>query len=228
MLISFLRTLILYTVLIIGMRIMGKRQLGQLQPSELVVTILISNIATLPIEDSDIPLGLGLVPILTLMCFEVILSVCTLKNLRLRKLIWGNTRILIENGVINQQELASLRYSVDDLMEQLRSNGIFDLRDVEYAVTETTGQLSICKKSDKEPLTPTTAGINIPNTPPPAVVISDRKMISQGLQRCQMTPKQIHKILKKEGYCQEDVFLMTCTPQEDYYIVPIDKKKKEK
>lgn len=85
---------------------MGKRQLGQLQPSELVVTILISNIATLPIENSDVPLILGIVPILTLMCFEVILSVCTLKSTRLRKLVWGNTRVLIQNGRINQQELS--------------------------------------------------------------------------------------------------------------------------
>ena len=120
MLISFLRSLILYIVVIFGMRIMGKRQLGQLQPSELVVTILISNIATLPIENSDVPLILGIVPILTLMCFEVILSVCTLKSTRLRKLVWGNTRVLIQNGRINQQELSDLRYSVDDLMEQRR------------------------------------------------------------------------------------------------------------
>ena len=141
MLISFLRSLILYIVVIFGMRIMGKRQLGQLQPSELVVTILISNIATLPIENSDVPLILGIVPILTLMCFEVILSVCTLKSTRLRKLVWGNTRVLIQNGRINQQELSDLRYSVDDLMEQLRANGIFDLRQVEFVLAETNGQL---------------------------------------------------------------------------------------
>ncbi len=95
LLISFLRSLILYLIVIFGLRIMGKRQLGQLQPSELVITILISNIATLPIENSDVPLILGIVPILTLMCFEVILSVCALKNLKLRRLIWGNTRVVI-------------------------------------------------------------------------------------------------------------------------------------
>ena len=90
------------------MRIMGKRQLGQLQPSELVITILISNIATLPIENSDVPLILGIIPILTLMCFEVILSVLTLKSIRFRRLIWGNTKILIQDGKIKQQELADL------------------------------------------------------------------------------------------------------------------------
>ncbi len=221
MFISFLRTLILYAILIIGMRVMGKRQLGQLQPSELVVTILISNIATLPIENSDIPLILGIVPILTLMCFEVLLSVFTLKDLRLRRILWGNTRVLIRNGQIDQKALATLRYSVDDLMEQLRTNGIFDIREVEYAVTETTGQLSICKKSQFESLNAKTAGINLPNTPPPSIVISDRKVIDEGLKNCSITPKQLERILKKEGYCSEDIFLMTCTPDKDYYIIPV-------
>ncbi len=224
MLVSFLRTLILYIVVIFGMRIMGKRQLGQLQPSELVITILISNIATLPIENSDVPLILGIIPILTLMCFEVILSVLTLKSIRFRRLIWGNTKILIQDGKIKQQELADLRYSVDDLMEQLRTNGIFDLREVEFALTETTGQLSICKKTSYETLNPKTAGIKVTETPPPSIVISDRKVLSEGMKNCMLSQKELDRILKKEGYKPEEVFLMTCTPQKDYYIVPLEKK----
>lgn len=224
MLVSFLRTLILYIVVIFGMRIMGKRQLGQLQPSELVITILISNIATLPIENSDVPLILGIIPILTLMCFEVILSVLTLKSIRFRRLIWGNTKILIQDGKIKQQELAGLRYSVDDLMEQLRTNGIFDLREVEFALTETTGQLSICKKTSCETLNPKTAGIRVTETPPPSIVISDRKVLSEGMKNCMLSQKELDRILKKEGYKPEEVFLMTCTPQKDYYIVPLEKK----
>lgn len=223
MMISFLRTLILYSVVICGMRIMGKRQLGQLQPSELVVTILISNIATLPIENSDVPLILGIIPILTLMSFEVILSVLTLKSVRLRRLIWGSTRILIKDGRIDQQALAGLRYSVDDLMEQLRQKDIFDLRQVEYAIAETTGQLSICKKALFEPLCPKTANISAPPSPPPAVVISDRKLVQQGLDYCRMQQAELVKILKKEGYKPEDIFLMTCTPDRDYYIVPVER-----
>ena len=103
------RTILLYILIIFSLRVMGKRQLGELQPSEFVITILISNIATLPIENSDVPLILGIVPILTLMCFEVILSVCALKNLKLRRLIWGNTRVVIQDGKLDQQELADLR-----------------------------------------------------------------------------------------------------------------------
>ena len=226
MLISFLRSLILYIVVIFGMRIMGKRQLGQLQPSELVVTILISNIATLPIENSDVPLILGIVPILTLMCFEVILSVCTLKSTCLRKLVWGNTRVLIQNGRINQQELSDLRYSVDDLMEQLRANGIFDLRQVEFVLAETNGQLSIVKKASFETLSPKSAGIQVENTPPPVLVVDDRKVIEEGLKLCKMSEQELKKLLKKAGYRLEDVFLMTCTPQKDYYIVPLDPKER--
>ncbi len=228
MLISFLRSLILYIVVVFGMRLMGKRQLGQLQPSELVITILISNIATLPIENSDVPLILGLVPILTLMCFEVILSVCTLKSAWLRKLVWGSSRVLIQNGRINQKELADLRYSVDDLMEQLRLNGIFDLREVEFVMAETNGQLSITKKAPYEPLTAKTAGISTENAPPPVLVIEDRKIVPEGLRLCGMQEKELLGLLKKEGHRLEDVFLMTCNPQRDYYIVPIDLKERSK
>ena len=222
MLISFLRSLILYLIVIFGLRIMGKRQLGQLQPSELVITILISNIATLPIENSDVPLILGIVPILTLMCFEFILSVCALKNLKLRRLIWGNTRVVIQDGKLDQQELADLRYSVDDLMEQLRINGIFDLREVDYAVAETTGQLSVRKKAQYETLNAQTLQIQLTPQPVPVLVINDRKILDQGLKSCGLTEGAFKKILKKEGYRSEDIFLMTCTPQLDYYIVPMN------
>ena len=223
MLISFLRTLILYLIVIFGIRIMGKRQLGQLQPSELVVTILISNIATLPIENSDVPLILGIIPILTLMSFEVILSTLTLKSLRLRKLVWGNPRILIRDGRIDQKEMAKLRSSIADLMEPLRSNGIFDLKEVELVVAETTGLLSIYKKSQYEPLNAKNANINLPNSPAPFLVINDRRVLSDGLKNCGMTPKELEKLLKKEGYRQEDIFLMTCTQDRTVYIVPMER-----
>ncbi len=223
MLISFLRTLILYAIVIFGMRIMGKRQVGQLQPSELVITILISNIATLPIENSDVPLVLGAVPIITLICFDVLVSMLSLKSIRFRHLVAGNPRILIQNGIIDQKELANLRFSIDDLMEELRTNDIFDLREVELAIVETTGHLSVCKKSQHETLTPKTANIHIENTPPPFVVISDRKIIDDGLTLCGISAHTLKELLKKEGYRPEDIFLMTCTSDGDYYIVPISK-----
>ena len=109
-------------------------------------------------------------------------------------------------------------------MEQLRTNGIFDLREVEFALTETTGQLSICKKTSCETLNPKTAGIRVTETPPPSIVISDRKVLSEGMKNCMLSQKELDRILKKEGYKPEEVFLMTCTPQKDYYIYSAGKK----
>ena len=137
-----IRSLILYIVVIFGVRLMGKRQLGELQPSELVITILISNIATLPLEDTSIPLILGILPILTLVCFEVVISWVTLKSLRMRRIISGRPKIIVRNGQIEQATMRDLRLSVDDLMTALRQQQVFDISQVQFAVMETTGTVS--------------------------------------------------------------------------------------
>lgn len=227
MLVVFLRTLILYALVVLGMRIMGKRQLGELQPSELVTTILISNIATLPIENTNVPLLSGAVPILTLMCFEVILSYLSMKNRRLRTFLSGTPRIIIRQGKIDQQELENLRYSVDDLMEQLRVNSIFDIQQVEMAVVETTGQLSVCKKAETVPLTASDLGKIPPALNIPAVVVSDGQLLPQGLDYCGIKEETVRKLAKKQGRELQDIFLMTCTPDQTVYIVDKEKDGKQ-
>ena len=149
-----IRSLILYIVVIFGVRLMGKRQLGELQPSELVITILISNIATLPLEDTSIPLVLGILPILTLVCFEVVISWVTLKSLRMRRIISGRPKIIVRNGQIEQATMRDLRLSVDDLMTALRQQQVFDISQVQFAVMETTGTVSVYLKAACQPLTP--------------------------------------------------------------------------
>ena len=227
MLVVFLRTLILYALVVLGMRIMGKRQLGELQPSELVTTILISNIATLPIENTNVPLLSGAVPILTLMCFEVILSYLGMKNRRFRTILSGTPRIIIRQGKIDQQELENLRYSVDDLMEQLRVNSIFDIQQVEMAVVETTGQLSVCKKAETVPLTASDLGKIPPALNIPAVVVSDGQLLPQGLDYCGIKEETVRKLAKKQGRELQDIFLMTCTPDQTVYIVEKEKDGKQ-
>lgn len=227
MLVVFLRTLILYAMVVLGMRIMGKRQLGELQPSELVTTILISNIATLPIENTNVPLLSGAVPILTLMCFEVILSYLGMKNRRFRTILSGTPRIIIRQGKIDQQELENLRYSVDDLMEQLRVNSIFDIQQVEMAVVETTGQLSVCKKAETVPLTASDLGKIPPALNIPAVVVSDGQLLPQGLDYCGIKEETVRKLAKKQGRELQDIFLMTCTPDQTVYIVDKEKDGKQ-
>ncbi len=152
MLIVFFRAVILYILIVISIRLMGKRQIGELQPSELVITLLLSNIATLPIEDMTIPMSMGIVPIFTLVCLDVILSHCSLKFRGLRKLICGSPKIVVTRGIIDQKQLKDLRFSADDLLESLRSMGIFDINEVQLAVVETTGKISVYQKAQFRPV----------------------------------------------------------------------------
>ncbi|MEG1427643.1 MAG: DUF421 domain-containing protein, partial [Oscillospiraceae bacterium] len=146
MLISLLRTLLIYGVIVIAVRIMGKRQISQLQTTELVVTLLISDLAVIPMQDSGQPLTSGLIPIFVLVACEIIASVFMLKNSRFRKLVCGRPIVVIENGKIQQQALIDLRMSTEDFFEQLRQKDITSIKEIKYAIIETNGALSILKQ----------------------------------------------------------------------------------
>lgn len=221
MLVVFIRTIILYIVIIFGLRTMGKRQIGELQPSELVITIMISNIATLPIEDTNIPTLSGIVPILALVCFEVIVSEISLHSLPFRYFVWGKPRIIIRDGKLDQKLLRRLRLSIDDLMKSLRSCNIFDIRDVSYAIIENTGKISVYQKFEAQ--TPSNALLKIPtqknkNTPPTAMII-DGEVIKESFDYCNLSPKWLDKVLKEKNISISQVFLMTCDSSADYHIV---------
>ena len=222
----FFKTVILYALIIFGLRLMGKRQLGELQPSEFVTTILISNIATLPIEDIDIPLLTGILPILTLVCCEVMMSTLSLKSARARKILSGSPKIIIRDGRIDQKELKNLRFSIDDLMEQLRQNSIFDIADVAFAIVETTGKLSVYQKFEARNVT--AQMLSLPadgvETAPPVVMISDGRLIEQSLPYCNLKPEWLEKTLKEQEVELRDVFLMTCNRQANYHIIKKEKR----
>jgi uncharacterized membrane protein YcaP (DUF421 family) len=160
MLNTFFRALILYIGVVIGMRIMGKRQVGELQPFELVITLMIAEVASVPMQAPGIPLINGLVPAFTLLLSQVLLSYIILKSGRARGIICGTPSIVIRNGKIVQKELARLRFNVNDLLEQLRTNNIVNVSDVEYAILETNGQLTVIPKAQKRPATP--EDLNLP------------------------------------------------------------------
>ena len=147
MLVLMVRTLILYSIVVLSMRIMGKRQIGEMQPSELVVAIMISDLASVPMQSIDIPLLSGIIPVLTLIVAEVLMSFVSLKSRPLRRVITGEPSIIIYNGHVNEQELEKLRFNTNDLLEQLRISGYPNIADVEVAVLETNGQLSIIPKA---------------------------------------------------------------------------------
>ena len=146
MLVLVIRTLILYLLVVIAMRIMGKRQIGELQPSELVIAIMISDLASVPMQAIDIPLLAGVVPVLTLLVWEVVMSFVSLKSKRMRRYISVEPSIVVYNGHINENELKKLRFNLNDLMEQLRIAGCPDVSNVQAAVLETNGQLSVLEK----------------------------------------------------------------------------------
>lgn len=148
MLVLVIRTLILYLVVVASVRIMGKRQIGEMQPSELVVAIMISDLASVPMQSVDIPLLSGIVPVLTLLVGEVFMSFLSLKSRRARRYITGEPSILIYKGHINEGELERLRFNLNDLLEQLRLSGCPDISKVQVAVLETNGQLSVIEEKD--------------------------------------------------------------------------------
>ncbi len=216
--IVLIRSLILYILVIFSVRLMGKRQLGELQPSELVITILISNIATLPLEDTDIPLSLGVTPILALVCFEVIVSWLNLIFPKFRKMISGSPKIIIRNGKTDPAILKELRFSVDDLMMSLREKEVFDIEDVQFAIVETTGNISVMRKQMADTPTRTDLGLKIKNTDPPQVIISDGKIIPQAI-KVMGVENSIEKILSPINLKIEDIFIMTADTQGNYFIV---------
>ncbi|MDE6774902.1 MAG: DUF421 domain-containing protein [Ruminococcus sp.] len=215
-----LRSLILYILVIFAVRLMGKRQLGELQPSELVITILVSNIATLPLEDTDIPLIVGLTPILALVCFEVVMSWLILKMPYLRKIISGCPKIIISNGKINRDVMKELRFSVDDLMTALRGQQIFDLNEVQFAIVETTGSVSVMKKPAND--TPTREDMNIDteSLDPPQVIVSDGKIMTAALDSMGYNEQFAKNTAKNAGFNMSDVFIMTADSQGNCFIAP--------
>lgn len=153
MAISFLRTIILYLIVITVVRLMGKRQVGELEPTELVVTIMISELASIPMQETGIPLSAGLIPIVTIFMLEVLFSYIQMKNKKIRRFVSGKPSVLVHEGKIILDEMRRIRFNRDDLMEELRLAGCANIGDVQYAILETNGQLSVILKKDKQPIT---------------------------------------------------------------------------
>lgn len=221
MFVTFFRTIILYSVIIFGVRLMGKRQLGELQPTELVITILISNIATLPLEEVDTPLFMGLLPILALVTFEVFISMINLHSRKARRIFSGTPAVVINGGVIDQDKLHQLRYSADDLVAQLRSQNVFDVKEVDFAVVETTGKLSVYQKYLNRPIAPDTLSMtDIPQkNSPPLVVVSEGKVNNDYLALCNKDLRWLETTVASYHLPVTEVYLMTLDAQGTVNII---------
>ncbi len=211
-------------LIIFAVRIMGKRQLSELQPSELVVTLIIADIASIPMEDNSRPLLSGLVPMLILVALEIIVSVLMMKIPRFRKVICGSPVMIIEDGKLHQNEMKRLRITTEDLCVQLRQQGIFSLGDVEYCIAETNGKLSVLQKPDKRNPSAENLNITIDDTGIEAVVINDGQFLNNSIRLSRTNIKHLNKILKREKTALKDVFIMTIDCSGKYTIIKKDKK----
>ena len=220
--ISIIRTVILYIVLMVSVRLMGKRQVGDMQPGELVVTILISEIATMPIQDIDEPIITSFMAIITLIAVEIFISFISMKNLKFRKIVNGGSAIVIKDGVIDQKLLKQLRLTVPDLMEVLRLQDVFDITEVSYAILETNGNLSVLLKPQNRQVTVKDAGLKPEADVIPMLIVSDGIIIKEGLKLINKDEKFIQKILKIRKLDLKDVFLLTADRDGNYNLVKKD------
>ena len=210
MVIALIRTVILYLLIITGVRLMGKRQVGELEPSELVVSLLIADLAAVPMQDFGIPLLTGIIPIFALLSLTMIFSVLTMKNTRFRILMCGKPSIVVKNGTLDQREMQRNRYTVDELFEELRMKGYTDLTRIKYAILETNGQLSVLPYAACQPPDATQLSVRTQENGLPVILISDGRLMEENLHLTGHDRTWLDKQLRKHN-CPSlsDVFLLT-------------------
>jgi len=219
MLIPLIRTLILYFFIIAAMRLMGKRQVGEMQPAELVITILISAVASVPMQDIELPLIHGIIPILVLVSAEIIMSSLSLRFPFLRTLISGKPIVLIRHGVIDQSAMKKLRVTIDDLLEDLRLKSVYDIRNVCLAQMETNGKLSILLESQNEPPTAKDMKVQTPKARDFGIVISDGKLVKNGLKNCGKNEKWLSKTLSSYKVESVNQVFLLLSDREDGVVL---------
>lgn len=222
MLIGLIRAVILYIAIIIFMRILGKRQIGELQPTELVITILISEILAIPMQDTKLPLLDTFIPVFLLVGFEILVSFFSLKSIRFRSLLQGNSVTVIRDGKLDLTQLKNIRFSIDDLLEELRKKDIFDISTVQNAVVETDGSVSVLKKADYDIVKNKDMKIKKPENTFPSVVISDGHIINRNLSECDTDIKAFNSFLKSRNIDAKDIVLMTLDKEGKINIIRKD------
>lgn len=213
-----IRCVIIYVVVIAMVRLMGKRQIGELQPSELVITILISDVASMPLQNMEMPLISTVTSLLVLVMFEVLLSVISIKSRKARKLLQGNSVMIIKNGKLIESSLRLIRYSIDDLMEALRLKDVFDISQVQYAYIETNGSISVELKPQHRTITPQDLSMATEKVSIPCLVICDGEIVDSEFDVCNMTREKLYKILDEKELSAKEILLMTVDSSGKSYI----------
>ena len=209
MLITFFRAIILYIIVLIVMRLMGKREIGQLQPFELAISIMIADLASIPMTEIGIPIFNGIIPILGLLVMHLIISVINLKSLKARGVICGKPSILIYRGKINEKALKKERFTINELQERLRGNNVFNLGDVEYAILETSGEITVIQKPEKRATTPEDFNITPEYEGIPYDLVIDGKIMHENLKAIGKNDEWLKKQVQKFNIQPEQALVVT-------------------
>jgi len=222
--IALIRTIILYLFIIFGIRLLGKRQIGELEPSELVLSLIIADLASVPMQDFGIPLFTGIIPILTLLSLSSILSILTVKNIRIRTLLCGRPSYIIQNGKIIPKEMTKNRLTADELMEELRVNGYTDIAKIKCAILETSGRLSVIPYAKEQPVSPQLMNIPIKEPGLPNIIINDGRLIEHNLTERGFDIPWLQQQLHGRGISSmKEVYLLTLDEQNTiYYTMKVE------
>lgn len=224
MLITLARTALLYILVVITIRVMGKRQVAQLEPFELVITIMIAELAAIPMQDRHVPLINGVIAILALLFIQVSFSVLSLKSPGFRAVLDGRYSVVVANGKIQEKEMRKARYNLDELLEQMRLKNIFNLEDVEFAILETSGELSVLLKSQKRPATPKDLSVDTPYEGLPSVLILDGRVRSSELKKVNLSEGWLRTEIEKFGAQNpQDVLVAALNTQGKFFYQLKDK-----
>jgi len=225
LIVTLIRAFILYIIVIFSVRLMGKRQIGELQPSELVITILLSEIAATPMQNNELPIINSIVAVFLLVSFEIFSSVIVMKSVKLRSVIQGNALIIIRDGVIDQAQLKRLRFTIDDLMEALRQKDVFDIQEVQYAIVETNGRLSVMLKPQIRGVTPELMNLSVEDKGLPCLVVCDGKIIDGMFGECGVDRVKLKKMISDNKTRLKDIMLMTVDKSGNTTIINKDQMK---
>ncbi len=219
MAVTMIRTIIIFLAIVITMRLMGKRQLGELEPAELVVAVLISDLASQPLQDPGTPLLYGLIPVITLFCCEILISAGIMNSLKFRSLVCGRPSMIIDNGKIVQREMRKNRFTLDELAEELRKKDILDIATVQYAVLETDGTLSTILYPEEAPVTPKALKLEVEKARYPVILINDGKVLAHNLKAIGRDENWLDKQVRAKGAKTfEDVYIMTADASDNIFF----------
>ena len=218
--IIFIRTFIVYIVAILAVRIMGKRQIGELKPHELVITILVSETANMPLEDNNIPLANMLVPIMLFVSFEIIVSAISMKSLSFRNILQGKPIFVIRKGKLDEKQLGRLRLTMDDLIDAVRQKDIFDISTVQEAVVETNGSISVLQKAEEAPVTPKQMKLSVKEESVPVTIVIDGKPVTEYFGEEKIDTHRIELVVKNAGKDIQDIMLLTVDDKGNTFVIP--------